>query len=164
MDNIACQAPISLGFPRQEYWSGLPFPSLGVFLTQGSNLKLLCPLLGRQILYRCAICEDPFFTHRGRQVANPLATHQESVYMYQSNFLPLKPTVSRVSQVALVVKNLPANAGDVRHGFSSQVGKISWRKAWQLTPVFLSGVCHGQRSLADYNPYSRTELDMAEVT
>ena len=120
---IAPRALSSLGFPRQEYWSGLPFPSLGVFLTQGSNLKLLCPLLGRQILYRCAICEDPFFTHRGRQVANPLATHQESVYMYQSNFLPLKPTVSRVSQVALVVKNLPANAGDVkRHDMVSISG------------------------------------------
>ena len=23
----ACQAPLSLGFSRQEYWSGLPFPS-----------------------------------------------------------------------------------------------------------------------------------------
>ena len=27
--NVACQAPLSLGFPRQEYWSGLPFPSPG---------------------------------------------------------------------------------------------------------------------------------------
>ena len=26
---IACQAPLSMGFSRQEYWSGLPFPSLG---------------------------------------------------------------------------------------------------------------------------------------
>ena len=25
----ACQAPLSVGFPRQEYWSGLPFPSSG---------------------------------------------------------------------------------------------------------------------------------------
>ena len=24
---IACQAPLSMGFPRQEYWSRLPFPS-----------------------------------------------------------------------------------------------------------------------------------------
>ena len=26
---IACQATLSMGFPRQEYWSWLPFPSLG---------------------------------------------------------------------------------------------------------------------------------------
>ena len=27
--NIAHQAPSSMGFSRQEYWSGLPFPSPG---------------------------------------------------------------------------------------------------------------------------------------
>ena len=26
---VACQAPRSMGFSRQEYWSGLPFPSPG---------------------------------------------------------------------------------------------------------------------------------------
>ena len=34
---VACQAPQSMGFPRQEYWNGLPFPSPGIFLTQGWN-------------------------------------------------------------------------------------------------------------------------------
>ena len=29
---IARQAPLSMGFSRQEYWSGLPFPSLGDLL------------------------------------------------------------------------------------------------------------------------------------
>ena len=27
--SVACRAPPSLGFSRQEYWSGLPFPSPG---------------------------------------------------------------------------------------------------------------------------------------
>ena len=26
---VACQGPLSMGFSRQEYWSGLPFPSPG---------------------------------------------------------------------------------------------------------------------------------------
>ena len=26
---IACQAPLSMKFSRQEYWSGLPFPTPG---------------------------------------------------------------------------------------------------------------------------------------
>ena len=26
---VACQAPLSVGFFRQEHWNGLPFPSLG---------------------------------------------------------------------------------------------------------------------------------------
>ena len=29
MDWVAYQAPLSTGFSRQEYWSGLPFPSPG---------------------------------------------------------------------------------------------------------------------------------------
>ena len=27
MDYIACQAPLFMGFSKQEYWNGLPFPS-----------------------------------------------------------------------------------------------------------------------------------------
>ena len=26
---VACQAPLSIGFSRQEYWSGLPCPPAG---------------------------------------------------------------------------------------------------------------------------------------
>ena len=26
---VVCQAPLSMKFPRQEYWGGLPFPSAG---------------------------------------------------------------------------------------------------------------------------------------
>ena len=26
---VACQAPLSMGFPRQEHWSRLPFPQTG---------------------------------------------------------------------------------------------------------------------------------------
>ena len=42
-------------------------------------------------------------------------------------------------QMALVAKTQPANAGNLRDTFSLWVGKISWRKAWQPTPVFLPG-------------------------
>jgi len=34
--------------------------------------------------------------------------------------------------------------------FNPWVGKISWRRKWQLTPVFFSGKPHGQRSLMGY--------------
>ena len=42
--------------------------------------------------------------------------------------------------------------------------KVPWRGAWQPTPVFLPGESHGQRSLAGYCPWGRTELDRTEVT
>ena len=38
---VAHQAPLSMEFSRQEYWSGLPFTSPGDLLTQGSNSGLL---------------------------------------------------------------------------------------------------------------------------
>ena len=37
---VVHQAPLLMEFSRQEYWSGLPFPSLGIFLIQGLNLSL----------------------------------------------------------------------------------------------------------------------------
>ena len=40
--------------------------------------------------------------------------------------------------------------------------KIPWRREWQLTPVFLPGEFHGQRSLAGYSPWGCKELDITE--
>ena len=37
-------------------------------------------------------------------------------------------------------------------GFNPWVRKISWRRAWQHTPVYLPGKFHGQRSLASCSP------------
>ena len=68
----------------------------------------------------------------------------------------------RTSQVSLVVKNLPANAGGMRQGFDPWVGKIPWRRKWQPTPEFLPGESHGQRILAGYNPWDCKELDMTK--
>ena len=39
---VAWQAPLSMGFSKQEYWSRLLFPTQGIFPTQGSNSLLLC--------------------------------------------------------------------------------------------------------------------------
>ena len=44
---VAHQAPLSMGFSWQEYWSGLPFLLQGIFPTQGSNPHLLCLLNGQ---------------------------------------------------------------------------------------------------------------------
>ena len=35
---VACQAPLSMGFPRQEYWSELPFSPPGDLPGSGSKL------------------------------------------------------------------------------------------------------------------------------
>ena len=40
--SVAHQAPLSRGFPRQEYWSGLSFPSPGDQIERTVKLKFLC--------------------------------------------------------------------------------------------------------------------------
>ena len=64
-----------------------------------------------------------------------------------------------------MVKNLPVLTGDTR----DVVSVFGWERspggrAWQLSLVLLPGECHGQTSLAGYNPWGRKELDMTEHT
>ena len=78
--------------------------------------------------------------------------------------------------MALVVKNPRANAGDLRDtgsipgsgrspgGGQGNSLQIPCRRAGQLTPVFLPGESHGQRSLAGYSPWGHKELDTTEAT
>ena len=67
-----------------------------------------------------------------------------------------------IQHTSLVVS--PANAGDLhkRCGFSHLVVKMSWRRKWQPTPVFLPGESRGHRSLEGYSPWGRKELDTTE--
>ena len=46
---VARQALLSMGFPRQEHWSGLPFPSPGDLLDPG--IEPVSSSTGRQVLY-----------------------------------------------------------------------------------------------------------------
>jgi len=64
-----------------------------------------------------------------------------------------------------VCKESTCNAEDAgRHEFDPQVRTIPWMWAWQLTPVFLPGKSHGERSLVGYSPWGCKESDMTEVT
>ena len=49
-----------------------------------------------------------------------------------------------------------------RRRFDPWVRKIPWRRKWHLTPVFLPGKSHGQRSLAGYSPWGSKESDTTE--
>ena len=42
---VACQSPLSMGFPRQEYWNRLAFPSLGDLSSPGMELVFTSPAL-----------------------------------------------------------------------------------------------------------------------
>ena len=57
---VAHEAPLSMGFPRQEYWSGLSFPSPGDLLDPG--IKPQAP--ARVLLQANPLPSEP---HKGPQ-------------------------------------------------------------------------------------------------
>ena len=60
---VACQIPLSMGFSRQEHWSGLPLPSSGDLPhpeMEPESLALQANALpseppGKSFLYRCGV-------------------------------------------------------------------------------------------------------------
>ena len=65
------------------------------------------------------------------------------------------PTMWETQSPREVQLNLPGS-------FNPWVRKISGRRKWQPTPVFLPGKSHGRRSLVGYSPWGRKEWDMTE--
>ena len=84
MGCVACQAPLSMGLSRQEYWSGLPFPSpeyvgnywrwvlyrwrfiiLFLLPVQLSSVTQLCPTLCNYM--DCVACQAPLSMWFSRQ-------------------------------------------------------------------------------------------------
>ena len=69
------------------------------------------------------------------------------------------------SQTALVVKNSPANAGDVRDtGLIPGSERAPGVGNGNPLPVFLPGESHGQRNLVGYSPWGHKELDTTDAT
>ena len=99
---VAYQVPPSMGFSRQEYWSGLSFPSP----------------------------ED--LPNLGIEPRSPAFLVQSQGLMWEME------------------------------KFNPWVGKISWRRKWQPTPVLLPRKSHGWRSLVGYSPWGRKESDTTE--
>ena len=63
---VACQALLSMGFPGQEYWSGLPFPYLGDLSDKG--IKPASPTLAGK-----------FFT--AEPLGKPTSARGNSIYI-----------------------------------------------------------------------------------
>ena len=71
--------------------------------------------------------------------------------------------MTSMDQMELVVKKVPAKAGDIRDvGSIPGSGRSPWRRAWQPTPVFLPRESHGRRSLVGYSPQGHKESDTTE--
>ena len=73
----------------------------------------------------------------------------------EASFENIRYNEKTASQVALVVKNLSANAGEL--GLDPWVRKIPWKRAQKRTPVFWPGEFHGL-----YNSWGYKESDTTE--
>ena len=101
----ACQAPLSMGFPRQEYCSGLPFPALrdlpdpGVKSRSGfSSIITISPSLRIQPQYESLI--SPSLLTVLYTPVNMTVTFRRKVHLPPSlpiNTFPLWPFNSKLS-------------------------------------------------------------------
>ena len=63
---VARKIPLSMGFSRQEYWSGTPFPTPGDLPNPGTEpVSLVSPLLTGRFFTTSATWEAPYIdTHK----------------------------------------------------------------------------------------------------
>ena len=94
---VAHQAPLLVGFPRQEYWSGLPFPS------SGSNCVTLIQFIYNSNFINIKLYYN--YYHRGDREVCALENIKKFI-RFQSKMGDF--------EVVPVVKNLPASVRDTR--------------------------------------------------
>ena len=137
---VARQAPLSMGFSRQEYWSRLPFPSPGDLPNPGiepGSPTWQADALGDQ-------GDDSMNWNSNRE------NEEKSCVQLRI------PTIAQClvyTGASLVAQQWRIYLQCRRHGFDPWVRKIAWRRKRQSTPIFLSGKSRGQRSLMGYSSW-----------
>ena len=122
---VAHQAPLSMGFPRQEYWSGLPFPSPGDLPDPGIKAGLLhCNWILYCLSHREPLCHRPDIKQlrRGRErIWTQVYTPQETMY------LPTLPTSEHTWWRIMVVSPRATEHEDARN--QDKWSRLSWCSA-----------------------------------
>ena len=169
---VAYQALPSLGFSRQEHWSGLPFPSPCMKVKSESEVAQSCPTLSDPMdcslpgssvhgIFQARVLEwgairyskmYPFIQY-GREIL------QRRKWQLIPVFLPRESCGQRN-----VVGGCPWGRTESDTTEATQHACMHWRRKWQPTPVFLPGESQGLRSLMGCRLQSHTELDTTEVT
>ena len=123
---VACQAPLSMGFSRREYWSGLLCPPPGDLPDPG--IKSMSPV-------SAALQADSLpLSHLLRDLPYYFSTSVLILISKENKILPLLYDGLIISQHIPAVKE---NWG--RPGFNSWVGKIPWKRTWPPTSVSCLG-------------------------
>ena len=97
MDYIAHQVPLSIGFPRQEYWSGFSFPLPGDLLDQGIEpISPVSSALTGRFFITSTTGKPQFGCRRGVACRCPIAVINAKLDKSSPSFIPdhdFKPSV-----------------------------------------------------------------------
>ena len=128
-----------------------------IFLTDNLRKRAIFSCLGCSLAKSCVILCDPMdCSMPGSSGPHYLGVCSNSCPVSQRCYLTLSSWLPGAT---------PASPGNKRPRLIPWVGKISWRRKWQLAPISnLPGKFHGQRSLADYSPWVHEELNTTEHT
>ena len=152
---VACQAPLSRGFPRQEYWSGFSFPPPGDLPDPGIESGLLHCM---QILYQ--------LNYEGRlflQLYLYLNTEILNIYLFFFTSELIKHRVSEGGgMIAIQTWKVYLARWKLREKLDFMTSHLCWRRKRQPTPVLLPGESRGQGSLVGYGPWGHKESDTTE--
>ena len=147
----AHQAPPSLGFSRQEQWSGLPFPSP---MHESEKWKRSQKLSHVRLLATpwTAAHQDPLSMGLSREKA--MAPHSSTLAWK----IPWMEEPGRLQSMGSL---------RVGHDWATSLSLFTfmhWRRKWQPTPAFLPGESQGWRSLVGCCLWGHTESDTTEET
>ena len=128
---VAFQAPLPMGFSRQEHWSGLMFLQ-GISQARDWACVSYISCIGRQV---------PAQLPPGKPLEDP---NERWVLQMIHN----KPSLPSMLLKPHMHK---------RMGLTLEMRKIPWQRKWQPTPVFFSWKSHGQRSLGQATVHGITK-------
>ena len=169
---LACQAPLSMGFSRCKYSSGLPCPSPGDLPNPGIKpISIASPAFtGRFFTTRATweVLSLPVYL----VYFSSMLCHESYTPLWNTTHQPQVPGKKVVEGSISGLKLSDLCLGFItywlprwhngkesacqcrtckRCRFNPWVGKIPWRRKWQPTPVFFPG--KGKRKLAGCHPW-----------
>ena len=147
-----CLFILFMGFSRQEYWSGLPFPSPVDHILSG--LSTMTHLI-RAWHYPLTVDPQGAFLHMCRVSLGEGHAPHFSTLAWK---IPWAEEPGRLQSMGLL---------RVGHDWVTSLSLFTfmhWRRQWQPTPVFLPGESQGWGSLVGCRLRGRTESDTTEVT
>ena len=164
------QAPLSMGFSRQEYWNVLPCSPLGDLPNPGIKTgSLKSPALAGMFFTTRATWEAPSITLL-------VLFSSQNLSFCIILFIPIleKAMAPHSSTLAWKIPWMEEPGGlqsmgslRVGHNWATSLSlftSMHWRGKWQPTPVFLPGESQGRGSLVGCCLWGRTESDTTEVT